>query len=42
MPILKLDYPEPFLMTLGTMLYPGLDDGDVARQGLSPPSTLRG
>jgi hypothetical protein len=28
MPTLPLDHPEPFLATLGVMLYPGLDDED--------------
>jgi hypothetical protein len=28
MPVLSFDHPDPFAMTLGTMLYPGLDDGD--------------
>jgi hypothetical protein len=26
MPVLPLDHPEPFVATLGVMLYPGLDD----------------
>ena len=25
MPILPLDYPEPYAATLGVMLYPGVD-----------------
>lgn len=29
MPILPLDHPEPFAATLGVMLFPGQDDGDV-------------
>jgi hypothetical protein len=28
MPILPLDYPEPFAATLGVMLYPGMDEDD--------------
>ena len=28
MPILPLDYPEPFAAILGVMLYPGTDDDD--------------
>jgi hypothetical protein len=29
MPILPLDYPEPFSATLGVMLYPGMDEADA-------------
>jgi hypothetical protein len=29
MPILPLDYPEPFAATLGVMLYPGIDNADA-------------
>ena len=28
MPILPLDYPEPFAATLGVMLYPGTEEAD--------------
>jgi hypothetical protein len=28
MPILPLDYPEPFSATLGVMLYPAMDEAD--------------
>ncbi len=28
MPILRLDYPEPYALTLGIMLYPGEDESD--------------
>lgn len=28
MPILPLDHPDPYMATLGIMLYPGLDEGD--------------
>jgi len=31
MPILPLDHPEPFAATLGTMLYPGVNDIDVSK-----------
>jgi len=31
MPVLPLDHPEPFLATLGVMLYPGTDEGDVPK-----------
>lgn len=30
---LPIDHPEPAAATLGTMLYPGTDDGDQARAG---------
>jgi hypothetical protein len=29
MPILPLDYTEPFAATRGVMLYPGMDDADA-------------
>jgi hypothetical protein len=33
MPILPLDYPEPFTATLGVMLYPATNDEDAPRAG---------
>jgi hypothetical protein len=31
MPILPLDYPEPFAATLGVMLYPATDEADARK-----------
>ena len=37
MPILPLNYPEPFAATLGVMLYPAIDDADPPKASLMPP-----